>query len=999
MSLAADSAEAGTGMVRSRAGEHGEVMQMSAPRPGSYWRVRTDIEGQHDHRRKTNALAKDTILLLRQVEAADGEVLVYIFAPHPSLPKSLQIDSRFHADDFYTCFEPAPDGEQLRQTEIAQLLLEMEHVKHAMLAPPPDAAPAGLLAHDPVAQVGTAGQSLATTEQINAMVLHAERIKEEAERRANWIAVNSKKLGSQAVVLANFHQERAAAALARANEQLEGVSALLRTADNLRLYTGEGVSVLPLRDGAPAEAAEPITIYQDVLSFDEETLILLDQGGADHTKVAAIARALADPLLLDRLIPAQRGMTLVRFRASFKEFVSVSRPDDIAAHAYNAAMSRESQRLRLLVRDGERLSLLDIAEVLQGIKQLMPSAGEQDAYFLDDDYRRGEQGPRRVTREHLDFAQRRRDQVGALDAYGKVLIALWGLYDRGELFQEGPMPRFSNWLDPEVQNRYLRLVSLDAMLSESRPSYAQWRDAQNRYLSPGATVAVHLSGLITPTHLPAAFSNSCYRKPTQVYKLDLQDQASSCIIGRVASDGTGLYLPVPLRYDGYRTQVQRVTITGKLYLQFHGARLDSSRILVLDRAHAPDLAYYLQSRTQRRAYSEYVQLFQAARAAVAERDRIEAPLREALRQALLEGRIPHDPERVEGHFTDAIAVARASRRTNDIPCAGSLAFKSFLTAALNALHAAATGDAQKIAAIEAWAAANGRQPLRLAFTGRQGYRLFLVPLDQEHDPRMGPALHASVADVTFGEDGGVTLGPIMRELLRARAGELVLRDWEWEIERDLSQHSSYVRERMARTEPAGASKWALHNPRYRLPYASVVETLDMGVLQSRVFKEGIDPDVLAEEAMTYSRAHSKRGMVERMSLRFAIGTSLDCGSNDTPMVLVASIDAWHYAYAHGTESTRQTVRSMIQRRYMHPESSLARLDAEPKWLVSQACVDDVSKFRTDVRIGHGCRRSRIDQDDVERKSGCKPRVRVTSITAAGASLFPWLLAVAERPLE
>lgn len=993
--------ELATTPPRRTRGEAGTFERFDAPRPGTYWRARRDIDEQYDERRQTDEVDAGTVLLLTKVEAADGEPLVYHFAAHPGLVDG--DPSRFHADDFYDCFEPAPDGDAVRQQELLALLREMDETKALMMAPPPDSAPAGLLTHDPAEQVGLPGQELVTRDQVQAMMVHAERLKEDAERRSNWITTHSETLGEQAKTLASFHQERATAALARAHDQLEGVKSILRTAENLRLYTGEGVDLMALRDGAPAAPAAPITIYQDVLSFDEETLILLDEGGADHTKVEAIVDALADPALLARIIPAERGMTLVQFRAKSKEFVREQGDNDLAARLYNAEMSRESKRLRLLVRDGDRLSLLDIPDVLDGISQLMPSAGEQDEYFLKEPaWHERDKGPRRITREDLEFASRRRAQMGALDRYGQVLIALWGLYDRGQIFTDGgPMPRFANWLDPVVQNQCLRLVSLDTLLGESRPSYAEWRDEQNRYFAPGCMVVVQASHFHDSAHLPAAFTNGQY--PSVIFEFADKAAYREGLIGRVQADTNGLYLSVHMLYKGYNRDVRRRSIDAKLYLQFHEDKRVSDHLLVIDRAHAADLSYYLQSRRQRRAYANYVPLFQMAREAVQARDIREAPLRAAMLDALRAGRIPHDPETVERQVTEAIAVARTARKAQEIPEVDTPAFRSFMDAALDALHAAATGDSAKIAAVEAWAAAHQRQPLRLVLSGKRRYRLYLVPTEAEHDGRLGAPLHAAVLEVTFAKDGSITTSATSRELLRARTSEMVIRDWNWEeAAKETSQPVSRSRHAAA-PRPAGATAWATRKTPYRASYAAATEALDMGRRQSAWFESGIDPDALAQQANSFTKRASK-GSVVRMRLTFAIGSSLHTryDGDTAPAVLFASVDAWHYAYKHGSSETREKIRQMIAGIYRRPDTHLAALGKDQpgdEWLVLAAGVDQVTKQRDRDEANGEWFGSRFDHEDLKSRKDRPARIRVTSITAAGARLFPELLAVAERGLD
>jgi hypothetical protein len=56
-----------------------------------------------------------------------------------------------------------------------------------------------------------------------------------------------------------------------------------------------------------------------------------------------------------------------------------------------------------------------------------------------------------------------------------------------------------------------------------------------------------------------------------------------------------------------------------------------------------------------------------------------------------------------------------------VPAAHAPEFKTFLSSALAALHAGVTTHGARIAAIDAWAAAAGRLPLRLVLTGQDAW--------------------------------------------------------------------------------------------------------------------------------------------------------------------------------------------------------------------------------------------------------------------------------------
>lgn len=523
----------------SKAQGSAQTIEVRAPEPGSYWRLKADFEGQHTRRCDANPMDKGTVLLLKDIQHADGQAHAYTLAPHPGWPEGAQTDAAFHADDFHDWWEPEWDAETVRERELMGLNKEMEKTKMAMLEPPPEPKPVAHLGHTPSKDVQGEGRALATTDSIAAMTAYADQLKENAEQRSQWIQTHSKTLSGQGATMARYHAERAQAALARANAQLKGVESLLKTAENLRLYTGEGVTVYPLRDGKPAAPDARVTVYQELLAFDEETLILLDHGGMDHRHVDELITALADPALVERMIPSKRGVVLCRFRGSYKEFFPGG---DAAAALANAGMNAQAQQTMLLVRDGERVTLIDAPEVLGNMKQLLPSKGEQSSYFRDE-----------VTKDDLAYADAQARQLANLDRYGKTLIVLWGLRDRDELFAGSALPRFASWLDPAFQNAYMELVSLDTMLRDDRPHFADWRKAQNAHLVAGAWVAVNIQQTMAHDWLPAAFASTPNINGDffQTRRANLPE-GEVVHIGRAKSNERGLYIEVPLIDSSWR---------------------------------------------------------------------------------------------------------------------------------------------------------------------------------------------------------------------------------------------------------------------------------------------------------------------------------------------------------------------------------------------------------------------------------------------------------------
>lgn len=963
------------------------VERMAAPQPGTYWKASANIAERSDNQMDTPTLAKGTVLMLSSVEFADGEPHVYHFAPHPNWDADAD-GVKVHADLFYQHFEPAPEGEAVRAKELARLIEKMDETKRLMMAPPPDMPSALLLSHDPTQAIGEPGTELATAEQIQSITHYAEAMRDAAEKQSKWITRHSETLGKQGGRLAAFHKERAQAALARAHAQLEGVKGVLRTVANLEIYIGKGVEVIPLREGEPAARDERITIYQDVLSLDEESLILLDQGGLDHCNTEALIDALEDPALVQRLIPAQRGMVLVRFRNSYKEFVKTKPGADagerISAGLINEAMTKESRRVRLLIRDGEQLTLVDADDILKPIKQLMPTQAEQDGHFLRK--RSHWREPERITRDDMDYAAAQREQLGAIDNYGKVLVMLWGLHDRTGLFDAAGIPRMTNWLDPAMHGHYLHLVSHDVLLGVERPDFKAWQAQQNKYLVAGSWVAVDLGKAFIKDNAPGAFSRVNRGRSYQDY-YDRFWKPSADIggvfIDRVRQDKDGLFVEVPTVYDGYGRGSKGRTMMTKLWVRQGTAVAEG--VLTLDRVRAPDLSYYLESRQQRRNYEAYIELFRAAREWVRQRDAAEQPMRDMLRRAVTEAGIAHDADSLDDRITDALAVARAARRDRALPEPGTSAFKSYQRGALDALHAALSDNGQRIASIEVWAKTHGRELLRLAITSRGVWRLYLVPSASEHDPRLGEPRHASTADVEFDADGAPRVSINGRAMLRQLPGEQVVHDWAWEVPTDMSGLSAFARERTPKTRKAGAPEWLEKAAPFRLSYAEAIEVLDAPLAHSAAF-EALDLRELVSEARAYMFKHSKN-TVQRMKLTLAVGCGLVRGVQ--PVVLFAEHDALQLAYNSGDPLVQAEVRSVIESIYKHPEAPLGRLENSGyTWRLTMETLDGAAGIRKTLRAESYERESlREDHCKAPGQAG-RYDTEIIALTDLGARLFP-----------
>ncbi|KZC32623.1 MULTISPECIES: hypothetical protein [unclassified Rhodanobacter] len=936
------------------------VERLAGPTPGQYWRARHDIEGRHDARGKYNGVDAGVVLLLQDIERADGDDHVIVLAPHPGWEKCYQIPLRIHADDFEKDWDLALDGEVVRTREIAALVDEMRLTQDAMSQPPPVDPNTPRLGNEPRPNAGSeSGRELATEGGLKAMTQHADALKAVADAQLAWIKEHSDELGNQAGALARFHQEKASALLSKARNQLSDLDRIRGMVTNLEIYTGRGVEVLPLAVGQPAPRDEPLVIYQDLLSFDEELLLCLDQGGLDHTMVDKVARALEDPALVRQMIPSPRGIVLVRFRGGYKEFLRERDGDStersVAISRYNEAMTKESMRHHLLFRDGASLTLISCDEVLPNIKQLLPSAVEQAEHFTRRSYNWDKRGydEESITREDIDYAKAQRSQLGRLTDFARVLVILWGLHDRTQLLEASGIPRFSNWLDPSFQNMHLRLVSLDTLIAEDRPSFSTYRAQCNRFLGAGVMVAVNARVAMTESAAPGAYT----RRSDKGYQMWLPD--STTVVARVAYVRGRPTITVATRHRYETGRARNVQVV-----------LDQPHAyLVLDRADADQLGYYLGSRRSRSDYADYVEVFRQALAHVIERDAAEEPWQQWIVSSLRDGGMASDAGEAGRAARLARAVIRANQKDGRLPATPNDASPALRTAALNAAHAALANHASRVEAVEAWCAAQESVPVALTHDGRDRWHLYREATEAERDPRIAEFPWCVRCALAFAPDGTPRCESMAIELYQRRAGEQVVFAWE------------------------AADRWASAKAPDGLTYDRLRSILDLPAKTSLAFD---DQHALVEALMlsatTYNRTHSKR-YVTREPCLFPIGTVIERGKTG---LLVLHVDAWDAAYAWGDDAQKERVRAWAQRTYVNPEGALSRMEQALAPIVGVVSLNDIT-IRKGTPWFNAAMLHRSDPKGWEKSlRGSDPR-RLTTLSPAGARLVPWLAPLCEAP--
>lgn len=945
------------------------VERLEDPVPGQYWRAKEDIDGRYDARGKYGDIPKGTVLMLREIETADGMAHVIVLASHPLWGEDDE-GQKFHVDDFDKLWERALDGEVVRARELGELLNDMRLTQEAMSRPDPEAAIAGHLGYQPsLNQGGETGKELATKGGLAAMTEHVDRIQSATLKQLARIQEHSEKLSDQASSMARYHQEKATALIAAANSQQGMLGALMNKVKNLKFYAGDGVDVTLLVKGVPALAEAPITIFQDLLSFDEELLLRLDQGGLDHRDSEEVAKALCDEALLNQMIPAERGLVLVRYRGNYKEFIEGKDSDDDARAAaiahHNELMSKESMRHRLLYRDGTTVYLIECDEVLPRISQLLPSASEQMSHFHREryDFKAARTLYDEITTDDLDYARAQRMQLANLTDFARVLIILWGLHDRLNFFGTSNIPTFSNWLAEGFQKTFLRLVSHDSLIGVERPSFGSYRDAANRFLASGVVVAIDAHQAITSHTAPGCYSYS--------------DRTST-------SDQ--IYYPI-VRYQLCRVQFAKgrpyVTIRVKSRKREMDARVELNKgswhYLVIDRALPADISYYLRSRKERYRYRDYVSLFKLALEHVSDRAARELSWSEWIEDELAAAQLIADDDATRRAILTGLSAIRSGTTDGTLPLTPSDATKSMRESALNAVYAQLRNNDGYVDAVEAWCKGHGYAPVALVHSSKSQWpwMLYREATIEESDPRFAVYPWVVSQPLSFSAAGEIKASSSTSFVHYAlKPDELSVKEWDC------------------------AKKWS----ETRCPNG-YTRTRALAILDSVADQSKALDDILAlvpkllQALISYDANIKARG-VHRLHVQFPIGTVIERGD---PRVLAIAVDAAHFCATWGTKEERQKVFTWIERRYAHPEMHLPDLE-KPCALTLATISLDAAKSSDwpwlSVRGRYVGSFESLKRDMALPKQAPKdraPQYRLTTLTPNGARLIPEMIPYCERP--
>ena len=468
------------------------------------------------------------------------------------------------------------------------------------------------------------GQSAVVARE-NVAAARVAAARQLSEAQASLAAAKAELEAQRKAMELAFRQREAELAALMKPLQAE-LARIQEVAFTIDLYLGRDEQVDLIADGEPAPSDTPIVIRQMVLAADEESLILVEEGGVDWTKMSAFVDWLtADPANRDRVIPDQRGVVVI---------VPSGHTRRTGDGLRDAAEADANNRAHWIIRNGERLYLLVTDPNLKVGPTILPRRDEFVSYFTDRAGELLEPGSQKwVTAQEAADARRRH--------YMRLMLVLQGLVDRSVCF--APLPEGGvNLLSLSAQDdgKVIILNELDRAIGDGRETFSQWQDRLNAGLRPGMRVIL-------------ATGHPDWR--------DLYDsrhgEHSRLSPVKASSPPSGVPLLIEGRRDGglivryERTDTiykRNVPVPGRSGYVYRGeqpvdpSRRASARIKPIDRFVLPfdlatvdDLRYYLNHRGARKDYQNMVPTIKAALAAKEAEQTVEAPFRSWLAAQLV----------------------------------------------------------------------------------------------------------------------------------------------------------------------------------------------------------------------------------------------------------------------------------------------------------------------------------------------------------------------------
>lgn len=729
--------------------------------PGYFWRLKNDLK-------IPNPIWKDHS---DELHAGDVHLLLDIFehegAPHTAIvlchPRNgVDTEYRILIADFLTNFEPEKDADAVRAKEQAQIMGKVQAMQEEMaqaqvnpLALPGmkeavdkavDKFEQSMVAEnaaskkDEVTRVSdlrkihrraarrsaTAGnpltvRSVAISDQVGHLItggINSEGLQDlttEARRRiaiaeatSVWLTERATKMGDTLKRLTPYYAEKGKVALARANKAINYVKDITQGLKSLKLYTGDGVDVVPVTEGASASTAEPLTLVQGKRFMDEELAVWADvEDSFDWSSQIRFFDALKDNAsLVSQVFPTSR--CVVSFAVTRRD---VHYGKDVSA--YQRVMNQiENRAVFLLIRDGQNIHAVYSAEPShESAARLFPTQDEIEKPF------RGIDGSA-IGLQDVAFGQSVERFNDVSLHYKRFLILLCGLDHRMKLMGEFYPPESGlQFMSLEFQQKYFNFLEDDnasRLIGHDLEPVTDWIHCCNKAVRSGSRVVIS-SGTGLKSSSP------------QITRLSSMTVNMSRLPGNLIVSRTKghhhVTVPIESRH-GYEQS------TANAWLDGPDADKAKEWFLCMDMVRLESVRRYVYSRISRMGSISWIRTFKRAEAILVAEHAQQADLRIALAKAALDNGILVASE-VNEAIEGALATWRAARRGVDAPHVSD-------TKAVHELLTLMYPSDRIAQSTERWVGDLiqnlGSEPLMLCRTGANRLVLYMESTEQDKAP-------------------------------------------------------------------------------------------------------------------------------------------------------------------------------------------------------------------------------------------------------------------------
>lgn len=769
---------------------------------GQYWKANNDIVGHPIH--------TGDVLLIESIKWVDNLPHTIVLRTHPDIyDRHVQyIDTngrecgatfkyhRFLVADFVRNFEYEPDYQRIRTEEMAavnaevakqqQLLInaqvnpdilnqvvadelakEVKESKASANLPMGSAS----LEYSPevIATVsGTLSNAIGTgiTESsIEEMKGAANRELKIAQIKFGWMKSQTELIAKTIQRLTPYFHEQAAASFAQSEDAMSHIRKLITGIESLDLYVGKNVSIVNYKKGQSAPPDVKLTICQKKLFMDEELAVWADvDHWFDFSNIDDFFETLAQEQgLLNQVFPTERCILVM---ASNNRYI------DYGDRYANMARNKINKDVLLAVRDGENIyTVQSPVESHMGTDRLFPSKSEQDRIF------RGLDGSA-IKFTDLDYTSALASHEAHALHYKRFLILLCGLDHRENLFGDFYTgPKDMNFVSMAFQENNFNFLHDDdgeGLLSHvNKPSLTEFIKTKNSVLQSGSRVICHWRELMDSTTAPGAVKLRETHHSGRSLQEEVRyrpDNKYDTVIAR--KKGKSLVVDIPVKATIWSNNPDR---TFNCLVNLSEYKGNTVGYLCLDDVDPEDLQWYINARSVRGDFLQYMQTFKAAVKYLREERERETESRQWLSDMLMDGKIVSTPADAMDVVNRAVIGWRAANRGDPLPLLPELKQSGKPYKELLELMYQLAGNAERqIEPILAYCGERGISVVRAVIGKRSKLQVYAEPLPEELDNRASP--FSWVHKITFktGRNGLMEASRNWAVLQKTETSETVL---------------------------------------------------------------------------------------------------------------------------------------------------------------------------------------------------------------------------------